>query len=49
MEILRMSLNNTNILEYFYYPMEERLVIPQKTAEYYGCAGFFDGCGRSDF
>ncbi len=37
MEILRMSLNNTNILEYFYYPKEDRVVLPQKTANYYGC------------
>lgn len=37
MEILRMSLNNTNILEYFYYPKEERVVLPEKTARYYGC------------
>ncbi len=37
MEILRMSLNNTNIFEYFYYPREERVVLPEKTAEYYGC------------
>ena len=37
MEILRMSLNNTNIFEYFYYPREERVVLPEKTADYYGC------------
>ncbi len=48
MEILRMSLNNTNILEYFYYPMEERLVIPQKTAEYYGCATELKGINREN-
>ncbi len=37
MEILRMSLKNTNILEYFYYPKEGRVVLPEKTACYYGC------------
>ncbi len=37
MEILRMSLNNTNIFEYFYYPKEGRVVLPEKTASYYGC------------
>ncbi len=37
MEILRMSLKNTNILEYFYYPKEGRVVLPEKTAYYYGC------------
>lgn len=37
MEILRMSLKNTNILEYYYYPKEGRIVLPEKTARYYGC------------
>lgn len=37
MEILRMSLKNTNILEYFYYPKEGKIVLPEKTAHYYGC------------
>lgn len=37
MEILRMSLKNTNILEYFYYPKEGRVVLPEKTAYYYSC------------
>lgn len=37
MEILRMSLKNTNIFEYFYYPKEEKILLPEKTARYYGC------------
>jgi len=41
MEILRMSLKNTNILEYFYYPKENKVVLPGKTARYYGCAEEF--------
>ena len=37
MEILRMSLKNTNIFEYFYYPKEEKILLPEQTAQYYGC------------
>jgi signal transduction histidine kinase/ActR/RegA family two-component response regulator len=37
MEILRMSLKNTNIFEYFYYPKEEKILLPEQTARYYGC------------
>ncbi len=46
MEILRMSLKNTNILEYYYYPKEDRLVFPQMTAEYYQCAREYIGVDR---
>ncbi len=35
MELLRMSLKNSNIFEFFYYPTEERLVIPEMTAQYF--------------
>ncbi|MCI9175887.1 MAG: response regulator [Lachnospiraceae bacterium] len=37
MEILRMSLKNTNIFEYFYYPKEGKILLPEKTARHYGC------------
>ena len=46
MQILRMSLKNTNILEYFYYPKDNKVVLPGKTARYYGCAEEFSDVKR---
>ncbi|MEG0962893.1 MAG: response regulator [Lachnospiraceae bacterium] len=37
LELLRMSLKNTNIFEYLYYPLEEKIVLPQEVAQYYQC------------
>lgn len=37
MKILQMCLKNENILEYFYYPQENKFVLPEKTANYYSC------------
>ncbi|MCI8484866.1 MAG: response regulator [Lachnospiraceae bacterium] len=46
MEILRMSLKNTNILEYFYYPQKERILLPEKTARYYDCELEYKNVGQ---
>lgn len=48
MELLRMSLKNSNIFEYFYYPKEERLVIPEMTAQYFNYPPQLQGINREN-
>lgn len=37
LELLRMSLQNTNIFEYLYYPQEQKITLPDEVAQYYNC------------
>ena len=36
-ELLKYSLMNTGIREFYYYPQEGTLVVPERTREYFGC------------
>lgn len=36
-ELLKLSLENTTCREFYYYPQDHTITIPERTCEYYGC------------
>lgn len=46
-ELLRLALKNTSLFEFYYYPKEDRVVIPERTSRYYECDSVYDNMPES--